>query len=148
MAKLFEYPQQFAEDVFQRIERALRKCVADHEATAVRNGRLFVLAGDHDPQASAAPDLPAEYFVSSDRQLVAERKALACDEAELLHSRTEGEYIVSYRTSGGWVAVTKDVLTEVVGAGRDAKIAGLPRDAAQVLKLMCPDLVEVGAQRV
>ena len=39
------------------------------------------------------------------------------------------------------MALKKDLLTEVLGAGRDARIVGLPRDAAQVLRLMCPDLV-------
>jgi hypothetical protein len=33
------------------------------------------------------------------------------------------------------------LLTEVLGAGRDAGIAGLPLDAAQVLRLMCADLM-------
>ena len=65
----------------------------------------------------------------------------ACDQTQLLHSRNEGEFLLSYQTSGGWVAITKDVLTEVLGAGRDAKIVGLPRVAAGVLKLMCPSLV-------
>jgi hypothetical protein len=48
---------------------------------------------------------------------------------------------VTYRTSGGWAALTKDVLTEVLGAGRDVKLAGLPAPAARVLKLMSPRLV-------
>ena len=39
------------------------------------------------------------------------------------------------------MALKKDLLTEVLGAGRDARIAGLPLDAAQVLRLMCADLV-------
>ena len=52
----------------------------------------------------------------------------------------EGEFVISYQTSGGWVAITKDMLTEVLGAGRDAKIA-LPRAAGAVLTLMCPNLV-------
>ena len=59
----------------------------------------------------------------------------------LLHERREGTFIVSYETSGGWVAITKDVLTEVLAAGRDTKILGLPGAAAAVLRLMCPDLV-------
>ena len=71
-----------------------------------------------------------------------ERKAVACDEAQLLHSRLEGELVVSYQTPGGWVGITKDILTEVLGSGRDAKIVGLPRQAAEVLKLMCPELVQ------
>ena len=39
------------------------------------------------------------------------------------------------------MALKKDLLTEVLGAGRDARIVGLPLDAAQVLRLMCIDLV-------
>ena len=35
----------------------------------------------------------------------------------------------------------RNLLTEVLGAGRDARIVGLPLDAAQVLRLMCTDLV-------
>ena len=91
VAKLFEYPQQFAEDIFDRIEHALRRRVSDGEANAaVQTGRLFILPGD-DPQAdskaSLIPDLPVRYFRSSDRQIVAAHKADACDETQLLHGR-------------------------------------------------------------
>lgn len=145
VVKLFEYPQPFAEQVFQRLERALRRGAADTgTATAVRNGRLLVraeAASQIDPRTLAAADLPVQYIVSSDRHLVAERKALACDARELLHGRAEGEFLVTYETAGGWAAVTKDVLTDVVGAGRDAQVVELPRESARVLQLMCPDLV-------
>ena len=145
VVKLFEYPQQFAEDVFARIERALRRRVDGHESSApVRNGRLFVLPEDGPPappEASSVPDLSVEFLLSSDRQVVASKKAIACDELQLLHSRIEGEFLVSYRTPAGWMALAKDILTDVVGAGRDAKIAGLPSAAEHVLKLMCPELV-------
>ena len=80
-------------------------------------------------------------MLSSDRQFVAANKAIACDEPQLLHSRIEGEFLVSYPTLGGWVAISKDVLTEILGAGRDARVVGLPSEAGQVLKLMCPELV-------
>jgi hypothetical protein len=133
VAKLFEYPQQFAEDVFDRIESTLRTREAN---AAPRNGTLFVSCGD-----SSIPDVPVEFVLSSDKQVVAANKAVACDETQLLHSRIEGEFLVSYRTSGGWVAISKDVLTEVLGAGRDARVVGLPSEAAQVLELMCPELV-------
>ncbi len=145
VVKLFEYPQRFADEMFERVENALRRCAAGVEPGA-RNGRLFVLTADAtsaDPRGSAAPDLPIEYLVSSSRQLVSERKALANDEAQLLHSRTEGEFLVSYPTPGGWVGVTKDLLSDIVGAGRDARIVGVPGEAAQIAKLMCPDLVVV-----
>jgi hypothetical protein len=142
---LFDYPQQFAEDIFDRIEHALRKRVSDGEANAVvQTGRLFILQGDNlqaDSEASLIPDLPVRYIGSSDMQLVAAHKANYHDEPHLLSDRREGKCVLSYKTPGGWVAITKVILTEVFGAGRDAKIVGLPPVAVGVLKLMCPNLV-------
>ena len=142
--RLFDYPQQFAEDIFDRIERALRDHVAQDEAkTVVQAGRLFIRS-EADPEAVSTaaqiPELARQYVGSSDPQLVAEHKAHACDQTRLLHDRQEGMFLVSYKTPGGWVALTKDLLTDILGAGRDAKIAGLPGAAAEVLKLMCPGL--------
>jgi hypothetical protein len=116
---LYDYPQQFAEDVYNRIENEFRR--RDGSTT----GRLYIVSGD-DPET----DLPARYFDSSDGQ-----------GAQLLASRREGHFLVSYKTPDGWIAIKKDLLTEVLGAGRDARMVGLPLDAAQVLRLMCADLV-------
>jgi hypothetical protein len=150
VAKMFEYPQQFAENIFSRIEHALRRRVSDGEANAaVHTGRLFILPGEDlqaDSKLPRIPDLPLQYVRSSDKQIVAEHKADSYDQADLMHGRLEGEFVVSYKTPGGWVAITKDFLTEVLGAGRDAKIVGLPRAAAGVLKLMCPNLVATSDQ--
>ena len=55
--------------------------------------------------------------------------------------RSEGHVAVSYETTGGSVAISKDFLTEVLGAGRDVRVAGLPRAAAERLRLMCGELV-------
>ena len=76
-------------------------------------------------------------------EIVAAGKAEACDEAQILKERVEGFFVVSYETAGGWVAITKDLLTEVLSAGRDAKIAGLPSLPIDRLRLMCRDLVSV-----
>ena len=143
--KLFDYPQQFADDMFKRIEHALRKGVSDHEMKrTVPTGRLFILSGD-DPHAdsttSLISDLPVRYIGSSDPQVVAAQKAVSCSEPRLLSDRREGKYVLSYKTPGGWVAITKDILTEVLDTGGDVKIVGLPRVAAEVLTLMCPTLV-------
>jgi hypothetical protein len=143
--ELFDYPQQFAEDIFDRIEHALRRRVSDGEANAVvQTGRLFVLPGDNlqaDSRASLIPDLPVRYIGSSDMQIVGAHKAVSYDETHLLSDRREGKCVLSYKTPGGWVAVTKDILTEVLGEGRDVKLVGLSPVAVGVLKLMCPDLV-------
>jgi hypothetical protein len=55
-----------------------------------------------------------------------------------LKARREGKYVLSYKTSGGWVACTKDIFTDVLARGNDVKIAGLSAEAMGVLKLMCP----------
>jgi hypothetical protein len=142
--QLYEYPQQFAEQIFVRVEQALRAGAAGDEARAgVRTGRLHIVpgeAGGTDPQLAQVPALPVRYVLSSDPQQVAGQQAQLIDQARLLHERREGEFLVSYRTAGGWAAISKDVLTEVVGAGSDARIAGLSATAAGVLRLMCPGL--------
>jgi hypothetical protein len=144
---LFDYPQQFAEDIFDRIELTLRRRVSDGEANAfARTGRLFVIPEGNLPaesEASHIPDLPVRYIRSSDMQLVAAHKAEYCDEPRLLSDRREGKCVLSYKTPGGWVAITKTLLTEVLGAGRDVKMVGLPPVAGGRLKLMCPDLVSL-----
>jgi len=103
-------------------------------------------APETDSKASAIPELPPRYFVSSDKQIVAAHEskpnnAESYDQAQLLAGRREGHFLVSYETRGGWIALKKDLLTEVLGAGRDARIVGLPSDAAQVLQLMCTGLM-------
>jgi hypothetical protein len=145
MQRLHEYPQQFADDIFDRIERALSQCASEGGGnSAFRTGRLFVVPEDEqgaDSTASLIPDLPVRYIGSSDRQLVVAQKADSYDQTQLLRDRLEGYFVVSFETSGGWVAIKKDMLTEILGAGRDAKIGGLPSGAARVLSLMCPDMI-------
>jgi hypothetical protein len=145
IAKLFEYPQQFAEDAFQRIEHQLRRRVAAGNASAAdRTGRLFVAPDDASATTSSSiQELASRYFVSSDPRAVAAHKANHCDQTQLLHRRLEGEFLVSYATSSGWTGITKDLLTDVVGAGHDARVVGLPRAAAGVLELMSPDIVVI-----
>jgi hypothetical protein len=130
--QLYEYPQQFAEQIFERIVQALRRRMDGGEAqAAARTGRLYIAAtGD------GTPDLPVEYILSSDAQVVAANQARHCEAARLLRDRHEGEFIVSYQTPGGWTAITKDILTEVLGAGRDTRINNLPGTAAAVLRVM------------
>ena len=141
--KLFDYPQQFAEDVFNRIEHALRTRASGDEANAVdQTGRLFVVDDRQtDSKLSLIPDLSVSYIRSSDSQMVAALKAEPYDETRLLSDRREGRCLLSYKTSSGWVSITKEILTEVLGAGRDVKIIGLPPAAVGALKLMCPNLV-------
>ena len=152
--EMYEYPQQFAEAIFDRIERAFDRNSAEPSPA----GRLFVQptrdvcaneaeAGTESEAATEAaaatevPDLAARYLVSSDAAIVDAGRAEPRDETQLLRDRQEGYFLVSCETSGGWLAVRKDCITEVLGAGRDARITALPPPAAEVLRLMCPHLV-------
>jgi hypothetical protein len=129
--RLYDYPQQFAEDIYNRIESEFRRRDSNAEACdGSRTGRLYIVSRDDpetDSKASVIPELPARYFSSSDK-------------AQLLAGRQEGHFLVSYQTPEGWMALKKELLTEVLGAGDDARIVGLPLDACQVLRLMCTDL--------
>ncbi len=163
--RLFDYPQQFAEEIFARIEDALQRrafkkatsanaasangvsdnaASANSASTGAPRGRLFVLPEKplpSDRAASPLPDLPARYVGASDLQMVAAQKAEPYEQTELVRGRREGYFLVVYETPGGWAAITKDLLTDFVGAGREAQLAGLPATAAEVLKLMLPDIV-------
>ena len=142
--KQFDYPQQFAEDVFNRLEQTLRRVSGGEAAAGVATGRLFISPGEApeaDSPASMIPALPTRYIRSSDKQLVAAGRAEYYEQTHLLNDRREGKCVVSYETPGGWVAISKALLTEVLGAGREAKIAGLPAEAVGVLTLTCPNLV-------
>ena len=138
VATQFDYPQQFAEDIFARVVQALRRRAGD--ADAARTGRLFI---DSTPDI---PDLPIRYITSSDRELVAAGRAEYSDEPQIVSDRTEGRCVLSYKTPGGWVAISKAILTEVLGAGRNANITGLPPAAAAALPLTCPGLVNTPAE--
>lgn len=139
----FEYPQQFVDEVHARVERELQRHVAAVPQLKP-TGKLYLTAGAALPaELSHIADMPPGYVVASDAALVAAGRAEAKDQDDLLYCRLEGEFIVSYATSNGWVGVTKDVLSEIVGEGRDAALTGLPAAAIAVLALMCPQLVVV-----
>jgi hypothetical protein len=137
--RLYAYSHSFAEQIFERVEHALQTRAAGVSSARV-TGRLFVVS---EPEVSPLPEVPARYLRSSDRRIVAAQKAETQDQAELLADRLEGLFLVSYETPGGWVAVSKDLLTAVLGEGQSVKIAGLPATAVEMLKLMGRDLVVV-----
>ena len=113
----YDYPQQFADDIYARLESEIKP----HDS---RTGRLYI------SNPSEIPEVPARYLIS-DKQ----------DRAQFLAGRREGHYLLSYETPSGWTALKKELLMEVLGEGRDARIVSLPREAAQVLQLMCAGLL-------
>jgi hypothetical protein len=145
VVKQFEYPQQFAAAISARVEHALHRRIAAGETkAAAANGRLFLVASARqtvDSGLAQMPEVPLRYIVSSNPQIVARHQIDFQEQKDLLHCRLEGEFLVSCETEGGWLAISKDLLTEVLGAGQDVKIGWLPQEARDVLGLMCPSLV-------
>ena len=145
LQRLYAFPHELAEALFARVEHALRTRATEGEASAAaRTGRLHVGAADDagtDSNAASIPDLPVRYLVSSDIRVVAAGKATASDNKQIEEARMEGHVAVSYETPGGWVAISKDFLTEELGSGRDVRVVGLPGAAAERLRLMCGALV-------
>lgn len=137
----FEYPRQFVADISARIEQALQHRIAAN--TTAPCGRLLIVPGDVEATLAQVPEVPLCYRLSSDPRAVAAGQAEVQGQDDLLHCRLEGEFLVSYQTAEGWMALDKDLLTDIIGAGRDARLAGLPRVATGVLRLMCPELVVV-----
>jgi hypothetical protein len=138
--KLYAYPQQFAEAIFARVVAALQARVggAGHQAGHL----LLPVGGAKDAAVGVVPgELPVDYIFSSDPDAAASGKATARDEARLLAERNEGEFLVSFQGARGWTALSKDLLTDVLGNGRDAAVRGLPTPAVQTLRLLYPGLV-------
>jgi hypothetical protein len=89
------------------------------------------------------PDLPARYVQSSDRDIVAAGSAEWRDQKQIMADRLEGKFLLSYQAPGGWIAISKTVLTEVLGTGHSAKVVGLPPAPVDALTLLL--LGELGA---
>jgi len=99
--------------------------------------------GGHCTWQPVAPSI----ITVSDTQMVTMQKAGFREEPDLLSDRREGKCVVSYKTTGGWVAISKNVLTAVLAKGRDVKMVGLPPAAIAALTLLCRTLVIVPEQR-
>ena len=142
--RLYDYPQQFAEDIYDRIEQELRRRDSNDGAHAVaRTGRLYIVSGD-DPQAdskaSAIPELPARYFGSSDRQIVAAHKAEPHMTGRNCSRDGERAFPSQLRNARRMDCPQEGPAHGGLGS-RDAKIVGLPAAAAEALTLMCPALI-------
>ena len=65
--RLYDYPQQFAEDIYDRIGHELRRRDSNPEACdGSGTGHLYIVSGDDpetDSKAAAIPELPPRYFV-------------------------------------------------------------------------------------
>ena len=136
-------PQTFAEQIFARVER-LRVRASNPELgqpgacslfVGERWTRRFEGGGDSGPSRPLHP-------IVGQRKSRRRAKPRLCDQAQLLKERVEGYFVVSYETPGGCVAITKDLLTEVLGRRPRCEDRWTARSTrSRDCRLMCRDLV-------
>lgn len=128
----YAYAEDFVQALHARIEVALeRRAAAEFPC-----GKLYI-----NQSADGVAALPIRHIVASDAQWLEAGKATQQNEGDLLHCRMEGEFLASFETEGGWVGISKDLLTDVLGNGVDAALEDLPPASAALLAKMCPALV-------
>ena len=134
--RLYDYPQQFAEDIYDRIERELRRSVAGmkNRASVYVRTALRLIRGRRRFRNCRPGTSPLRTAV------VAAHKAEPYDGRNCCASDGKGISLSVTKRRVDGLHSRRTCSTEVLGAGRDARIAGLPLDAAQVLRLMCTDL--------
>jgi len=119
--KAVRVPPAVREDMFDRIEQALRQRRCRRRAgAATRTGRLFILSEDDpraDSTASLAPICRSNISCRRTRGMVTRTK-LSLMTSRSSSQSARGGVRCGYETSGGWVAITKDFLTEVLGRAR------------------------------
>lgn len=135
---ILEYSPDLAEQIYQRLRRALHALTAPTEQPHRPTGQLFVIPSSvaTDPlTADRLPEgvVPAQEFVYSTADQGQSR--------DVAYDRKEGRCLVSYQSDGEWVAVSKSVLTHVMDQGRDAVITGIDPKAIEVLRLTCPGVI-------
>jgi hypothetical protein len=138
---ILEYSDEFAAQIYERMMGALRgRSALGHgrDGSQRPRGRLFVLPKSVEVESLAdglMPEgiVPAQEFVRSTADGYAMKN--------IDHDRREGRCLVSYESDGEWVAISKSVLTYIMGQGKDALITDSPPRAVEVLRLTCPGVV-------
>jgi hypothetical protein len=84
-----------------------------------------------------------EHCLSSDVNRALVEGATAFPKSQMLSDRNEGRFLASAEIDGKWFAVSKTIVTEVIGQGLDALIVDVPEPVIDVLRVTCPELIVV-----
>jgi hypothetical protein len=136
--------------VFQRTVAALelRTNSIEADATALGSRRIFVVPRGLTP-GSLVEKLPGgtvpaqEHCLSSDVNRALVEGATAFPKSQILADRNEGRFLASAEIDGKWFAVSKTIVTQVIGQGFDALIVDVPKAVIDVLRVTCPGLLVV-----
>ena len=134
---ILEYSHEFADQIDRRLRNALH-ALTTPEDQPLPAGRVFVVPSSVAVGAlphGVLPEgvVPAQEFVYG----TADQNG----EHDIAFDRREGRCLVSYEADGEWLAVSKSVLTYVIGQGQDALITDIDPKGIEVLRLTCPGVV-------
>ena len=135
---ILEYSQEFAEQIYRRLRETLHALTTPDDRPRLPAGRLFVVpspvaAGSLGDSVLPEGVVPADEFVYG----TADQDGTY----DIAFDRKEGRCLVSWETDGEWLAVSKSILTYVMGQGKDALVTGIAPEAIEVLRLTCPGVV-------
>jgi hypothetical protein len=148
----FEHSIEWGAQIFNRLTTALdaRAMHGDSpNASGVRSARLFVAPESqrddllHD--LARRPELVAaqEHCITSHLKRALATGSTAFPRSQILSDRKEGRFLASVEAEGKWFAVSKVLLTTCNCQGKDAVITDVPAPVIEVLRLTCPELVEI-----
>ncbi len=148
----FEHSAEWAAEMFTGLVTALdRRAMHGHSpnASAVHSGRLFVVQEGQSEQcvrdiADNTKIVHAqEHCVTSDLKRALATGSTAFPRSQILSDRKEGRFLASVESEGKWFAVSKVLLTTCLCQGKDALITDVPGAVIDVLRLTCPEIVEI-----
>ena len=146
----FEHSPAWARLVFQRTIDALelRARSTAPNASKLPAARLFVVPRGQNVGAPVydLPDgiVPAqEHCLTSDVNRALSNGTTAFPKSQILTDRNEGRLLASAEIEGRWFAVSKTILTQVIGRGFDALIVDVPEPVIEVLRMTNPGLIVV-----
>jgi hypothetical protein len=150
----FEYSTDWAGLVFQRMVAALevRASSTAAHASRVPGARMFVVPSGQNV-GSFLDQLPdgivsaQDHCLTSDVNRALAKGTTAFPRSQMLSDRTEGRFLASAEVDGKWFAVSKTIVTEVIGQGRDALVIDVPEPVIDVLRVTCPGLMVDGGSK-
>ena len=127
---------------------AARACSTEANASTVTGARMFVVPRGR-KVGSLVEKLPdgivsaQQHCLTSDVNRALEMGTTAFPKSQMLGDRHEGRFLASAEIDGKWFAVSKTILTEVIGQGLDALIVDVPEPVIDALRVTYPGLMVV-----
>jgi hypothetical protein len=151
----FEYSAEWASEIFRRLMTALDRRAMHGDApnaSGVHSARVFAVQEGHSEQRDIAGQSEMiraqEHCVTSDLKRALATGSTAFPRSQILSDRKEGRFLASVESEGKWFAVSKVLLTTCLCQGKEALIVDVPPTVIDVLRLTCPDVLEISSTDV